>query len=182
MRTIGACMLLLALSLFAVPAQALRCGTELVREGDAQFEVRRACGEPDWVAAYHDGHASDREIWHYNFGPNELIRVLRFRDGRLQRIRTAGRGFRAQAAPGGCRPGELLAGMSALEVLHRCGEPVQRELRGVVDRVHPRGLGHRPRRFRRVLVEDWYYDFGSGYLARRLELVDGIVARIETLR
>lgn len=183
MRATGACALLLALPLVAPPAQALRCGTELVREGDAQFEVRRACGEPDWVAAYHYGHANGREIWHYNFGPNELIRVLQFRGGRLQRITTAGRGFREQSAAGRCRPGDLLEGMSAVELLHRCGEPIQREVRGLVDHVDPPGLGHRHRRhrFRRVLVEDWYYDLGGGYLARRLQLVDGIVARIETV-
>ena len=177
-------LLIPVLALLATPAHALRCGTDLVREGDPAYQVRRACGEPGWIGRYHWDHGAHAEVWHYNFGPNDLIRILHFRDGRLQRIETAGRGFVEPREPGSCRPAQILPGMSAHELLQRCGRPVQREgpfLKHLSDRVTRPSHG-RVHRFHRAFVEDWYYEFGSGYLARRVRLVDGIVERIETLR
>lgn len=176
-------VLVLLFVLFATPAHALRCGTDLVREGDRAYQVERACGRPDWVGTYewHDGGRA--EVWHYNFGPTELMRVLHFRAGRLQRIETAGRGFVEPRSSGDCRPAQVFPGMSAHELLKKCGQPVQREgprVQYLADRArHPHGRTHPG--FHPAFVEDWYYDFGSGYLERRLRLVDGIVREIQTL-
>lgn len=177
-------LILAALALLAMPAHALRCGTDLVREGDPAYQVRRDCGKPDWVGTYHWGHGGHAEVWHYNFGPNDLMRILHFRDGRLQRIETGGRGFVEPDSTDACRPTDILQGMSAHELLRRCGRPIQREgpyVKYLSDRP-TRPHAARRHAFHRAFVEDWYYDFGSGYLPRRLRLVDGVVKEIETVQ
>lgn len=39
----------------------------------------------------------------------------------------------------------------------------------------------RAHRFDPVFVGDWYHEFGSGHLPRKVRLTDGIVVRIETV-
>lgn len=163
-------------------AEALRCNGSLVSEGDRAFQVRQACGDPDYVQPLHV-HVHDtlhvrEELWYYNFGPSRLLRELHFRGGRLQRIRTPGRGFREREPAGGCKPGDVGADMTAYELLARCGEPVQREARSLVRRDHHDGFGHS---HHRVWVEDWYYQFGDQYLDRRVRLTDGRVTDVDTI-
>lgn len=163
-------------------AEALRCNGNLVDEGDPAFEVREACGAPDYVQPlYAHGHGSGHvveELWYYNFGPQRLLRELRFRAGRLQHIRTPGRGFRERDRAGDCVPIDVATGMTAFELLNRCGEPVQREARGLLRRDHRGGIdyGHR-----RIWIEDWFYPFGDQYLDRRVRLIDGRVTDIDTV-
>lgn len=112
--------LLLAIPLLAasvVPAAALRCGSELVVEGQSKFEVLQRCGAP----AYTDEHTEYRaggtnptiprsldsleqtypfpmardvliEQWVYNFGPTQLMPTLTFENGRLIKIEMLGYG------------------------------------------------------------------------------------------
>ncbi len=168
--------------LFPGRAEALRCDGNLVSEGDRAFQVRQTCGAPDYVQPLHvhvHGTLHVREeLWYYNFGPSRLLRELRFRDGRLQRIRTPGRGFREREPAGGCKPGDVAADMTAYELLARCGEPVQREARSLLQRDHHDGFGHR---HHRVWVEDWYYQFSDQYLDRRVRLTDGRVTDVDTV-
>lgn len=181
MRLLTLTIVLGTLATVSPRAEALRCGGDLVREGDLSYSVRAACGEPDWTQAYHGFHGGGEEVWHYNFGPNDLIRILHFRDGRLRRIQTAGRGFLEPDQPGPCRPADIVTGMTALELLKRCGDPAQRDRRRVhyrLDRPTLQPPNHH--RFREVFAEDWYYDFGDNYLARRVRLVDGVVVEIDT--
>lgn len=161
-------------------AEALRCNGSLVDEGDPAFEVREACGPPDYVQPLY-AHGHDHvleELWYYNFGPQRLLRELRFRNGRLQRIRTPGRGFRERDRVGDCVPVDVNAGMTAYELLSRCGEPVQREARRLLRRDHRGGVKHG---YRHVWIEDWYYPFGDQYLNRRVRLTDGRVTDIDTV-
>lgn len=91
-----------ALSLIALtaPAQALRCGNELVTRGDRTSEVRALCGEPEQIerrsewrtlgivdrrsgAYVETTEVVDIAEWSYDFGPNRLMRQLRFENGRL---------------------------------------------------------------------------------------------------
>lgn len=182
MRLAAVCTGLILLLVFVPSAEAMRCGSDLVREGDLAYQVQRACGEPDWVGSYRWDYGAREEIWQYNFGPGALIRVMRFRDGRLRRIETAGRGFVESDEAGVCRPIEVAKGMSAHKLLQRCGEPVQREIGHMTYRGDRTTLPyHKPRHeVRSVLVEDWFYEFGSRHLPRRIRLMDGIVAEIET--
>jgi len=106
--------LLLLGVLAAAAAQAgetLRCGNDLITEGDELARVRRLCGEPadvqrstEWRAPtlWIDGRlvraaGGDREvpveIWTYNFGPSRFMRRLRFEDGLVVEIESLGYGY-----------------------------------------------------------------------------------------
>jgi len=68
---------------------ALRCGTELVSEGDSVVKLLEACGEPT------TGDPSlflDRTDWVYNFGPEEFLYRVIIPDGDVERIEEPGRG------------------------------------------------------------------------------------------
>jgi len=58
-------------------AVAMRCGTELVDEGDTQHEVSLKCGKPTCV---------EQNRWIYDVGPDEFIKVLHFQGGQVQFI------------------------------------------------------------------------------------------------
>ena len=86
---------------------SFRCGTKIVTEGDTRSEggreVRRARrrrqpeqrvpppGDLDaWPAVLHRRETTSRfpvETWVYNFGPNKLMRTLRFEGGVVSRSR-----------------------------------------------------------------------------------------------
>ncbi len=114
---------LLALSA-TQPAFALRCGHKIVSDGDPIIKVLKYCGEPaatsqrsilragfprirQAVAA--DGRIIRQqellihthsyvevlvEEWTYNFGPNRLMRLIRFEDGLVTEVKQLGYGFR----------------------------------------------------------------------------------------
>jgi hypothetical protein len=89
----------------------VRCGSMLVMEGDSREKARRLCGEPADIVhttimrrpSYErNGHViyfgdelveTRVETWTYNFGPNKLMRRLRFVDDRLESIETLGYGY-----------------------------------------------------------------------------------------
>lgn len=104
-------VLLLAGMLVAAPAQAFRCGSRIITEGDTRAEVRAKCGEPAdverrsvwrrpvvWLHGRPYFASSDQveipiESWVYNLGPQKLMRRLRFEDGRVVEIETLGYGY-----------------------------------------------------------------------------------------
>lgn len=97
----------------AAPAHAdgMRCGGRLIRDGDVRAEVRAFCGEPADVQTrtilrrptYTVGgrlvHFGDGlveipvETWTYNFGPNKLMRRVKFIDGVVEEVETLGYGY-----------------------------------------------------------------------------------------
>lgn len=96
-------------------ADAMRCGSKLVRDGDTQMVVRDLCGEPSDVqvrsilrrpAIWRNGrrfYLGDAvvevpvEFWIYNFGPYKLMRRVKFVDGLLDEIETLGYGYNPPA-------------------------------------------------------------------------------------
>lgn len=79
------------------PSQALRCGTQLVDEGDFTFQVKQKCGEPDSAqiigytlrSARFPAGKREREyaIEQWVYGPsNGYYDVLTFEGGRLRKI------------------------------------------------------------------------------------------------
>ncbi|MGA9852423.1 MAG: DUF2845 domain-containing protein [Gammaproteobacteria bacterium] len=171
----GAILLMLGAS----PALAWRCEHGLVDTGESAAAVRKKCGKPDLI--YSDtgmyrrsAHKSTDERWYYNFGPGQLLRVLRFHGGVLQEIDTSGYGFKP--SPGRCTPQDIRLGMSVYELLTRCGKPKSKRQRssrsGGDKRGHAAGAITR--------TEIWTYDFGSQYLLQEVILSGGKVQSLET--
>ena len=89
---------------------SLRCGSNLLSEGDSRYEVRSACGAPDdqqsrteWRTLRENyrvpcgegktcSHSRVREIevqideWTYDFGPRKFIQFLTFEQGKLVNV------------------------------------------------------------------------------------------------
>jgi hypothetical protein len=100
--------------LLALPAaaDAMRCGSKLVRDGDTSSKVLALCGDPtDIRRTYilrpplydYEGRISyygtglvevPVEFWTYNFGPYKLMRRVRLVDGEVDEIETLGYGYR----------------------------------------------------------------------------------------
>jgi hypothetical protein len=91
----------------AHPAWALRCGHELVKDGDHLVQVLRKCGDPVYTAHRIEYRAVrlrqpgldferyvpvEIEEWTYDFGPSRFMQVLRFENGRLIEIDSLGYG------------------------------------------------------------------------------------------
>lgn len=92
-------------------ADGMRCGGRLIRDGDARAEVRAFCGEPVDVQTrsilrrpvynlqgrlVYSGDGLIEipvETWTYNFGPNKLMRRVRFVDGIVDEVETLGYGY-----------------------------------------------------------------------------------------
>jgi hypothetical protein len=90
-------------------ADAMRCGSRLISEEDAIDKVIELCGEPSdrsrtWIVRQPRYELNGNEyvfpgeedvpvdtLW-YDFGPNKLMRKLRFVAGRLESIETLGHG------------------------------------------------------------------------------------------
>ena len=190
-RKVGlAAVLLVVAAVSATPARAdsLRCGGSLVQKGDPAAAVRSNCGEPDFVdpwiggvdIAY--GAVPNMEAWTYNRGPGRLLQVLVFRDGRLDRIREDGYGFRVPAGSGECQPAGITPGMSKYRLLVACGQPAQKSGGYVLSTRGSQGvLDYRRRGVVPVYREQWIYNFGSSRLLREVTLENAVVVETDTL-
>ena len=90
------------------PAHAFRCGTRIITRGDHADKILRFCGEPASVQSrvqqrgyvsklghFYPGVVEEIliEEWTYNFGPNQLIRVVRLENGFVADIKYLGYGY-----------------------------------------------------------------------------------------
>ena len=93
----------------AASADALRCGSRLISEGDPVEKVLQYCGEPTgtkrtWITRQPRFEYGGQEIpfagsedvpvdlWTYDLGPNKLMRRIRFVAGKVESIETLGHG------------------------------------------------------------------------------------------
>ena len=182
-------LLFLLLLLASTDAFAMRCGNRLVGDGTQDFQVRDRCGEPYWIDGYSNieivgarGPLEQQrevrfDIWYYNFGPSQLLRRLTFRDGVLLAEDTLGYGV--DEIGDDCGPNRSLDGMSAGELVARCGEPASRRNRSDT-------IVHRPRPgielWRDQRREEWVYDVGDRERVRLVQLVDGRVTGVDRVR
>ncbi|MEK1904250.1 MAG: DUF2845 domain-containing protein [Pseudomonas sp.] len=91
MQRLTLCAALLASSL--AEGSTLRCGSNLVNEGDRAFEVEKKCGPPahrdqvGYTLSGYDRREYSIEEWVY--GPkNGMLSILTFEGNRLKRIET----------------------------------------------------------------------------------------------
>ncbi|MGA9421847.1 MAG: DUF2845 domain-containing protein [Rhodanobacteraceae bacterium] len=186
----GIFTLVVAILILTSPAAfALRCGSNVVKQGLQDFQVRARCGDPFWSDRYEavdvlGAHGPverqievQYEVWYYNFGPTHLMRRLVFRDGVLEREETLGYGVNAIGAD--CDANRNYTGLTAGELVARCGEPAAR-------RSHLDTVVQRPRRgiarYRDQRREDWIYDFGARDSVRVMHLVDERVVGVDRIR
>ena len=176
----------LLLLIAATHAHAMRCGNRLVNPGDLDIQVRDRCGEPYWsedryellVSGAHSAFENQREVqytaWYYNFGSNQLLVRLVFRDGQLFREERLGRGV--DELGDSCTTVKLYRGISSGELIAYCGEPLSRN--DLVDEdVRRYGGGYERRN--EVHRERWIYDLGGRFLYV-LTLRNGRVYNVET--
>lgn len=184
-RFVATAALCLGLLTMAAPASAMRCEGGLVDTGDLAIEVLEACGEPDFVDRWRGVGLTpiipNIEQWTYNFGPSQLLYVLRFQRGRLQTIDSRGYGFRT-AGRQNCEPAAIEAGMSKYELLSDCGPPAQRHARFLFSSRHDLGARdvYTPRSLTPVYRETWIYNFGAARLLREVTLENGRVVAVDT--
>ncbi|WP_051361943.1 DUF2845 domain-containing protein [Solimonas soli] len=182
--------LLAGLCLWAAPAQAIdtvRCGSRLVSIDMTAAEVLGACGEPSyrdvWAQpGYGPNYLGAIEEWTYNLGSSQLLRVLRFRNGRLQRIDVDGYGF-ADDGPGDCTQSGIVRGMSKYRLVAQCGEPATKSVDVVQVPVDRRDRVYDPRAsynsWETVLREEWVYNFGASRFLRIVQIDNGRVTDVE---
>ncbi|MCS6948800.1 MAG: DUF2845 domain-containing protein [Steroidobacteraceae bacterium] len=110
--------LLIGVALLCGPASAdaFRCGSRLVNEGDTRAMVVAKCGAPTdverqsvWRRPLIWWHGRPLyigtdlveipvESWVYNLGPNKLMRRVRFEDGIVVAVETLGYGYHESGA------------------------------------------------------------------------------------
>jgi hypothetical protein len=169
-------------------AFAMRCGNRVVADGAQDFQVRERCGAPFWTDRYTNVEVTGAngplerqrsvqfDIWYYNFGTHQLMRRLVFRDGVL--LREDALGYGVDAIGGDCNPNRLLDGLSAGEVVARCGEPAsRRDLSETIVRRPAPGV----ELWRDQRREEWVYDFGDDRFGRIVRLTDGLVSGTDIL-
>jgi hypothetical protein len=164
-------------------ADTLRCDGRLVGTGADAAEVLAVCGTPAWrdpwryPGARGAGYAADDEEWYYDFGPTRLLRILRFRHGRLVAIESDGYGAPPERD---CGPSSIVTGLSKYRLLRRCGEPFTRESYGVL-RPLARGAGSAPpEMLEAVFRERWVYNFGPRYFLQRVTIENGRVTDVDS--
>lgn len=101
-------VVVMILSLYVMPAQAMRCNGKLIVKGDKMQKVLQICGDPDDISHYeinteqpayynhtHDEYCTHPhtyllpitiEVWTYNLGTGRFIRELHFKDNRIMSI------------------------------------------------------------------------------------------------
>lgn len=191
---IGAGILALLLSGPALASGSLRCGGKIVDEEDLAAELLAACGEPSFrdqfmVQLPSGAYVADVEMWTYDFGPQQLLRLVTLRNGRISSIDSDGYGFPRNVTQR-CEPQRVMVGLSKYRLVTQCGEPLTRHGEQAL-----KPLSRQPEIYRRngdayayrnqyvtpVYREEWVYNFGSRSSMRRVILEDGRVTHVETI-
>jgi hypothetical protein len=175
---------------FAGKSSAFYCGNNLVSEGDTTAEVILKCGQPYWKEEHTEkiieGVGEGREFretavieeWTYNFGPQDWLYLLKFRNGNLVTIETRGYGYRKDSGLNTCNKGRRLAiGDTTAEVVMKCGEPFDKSVRA--DEIRETTDKDRERRVS-IVVEEWTYNFGPDSWIFLLKFENGKLVEIKT--
>jgi hypothetical protein len=72
--------------------ESCRCNNGLAAKGDLKQEVLEKCAQP--VSRQFTGSRDCREIWLYNFGPNEFMQGVCFDGNRVNKVLSLDHGYR----------------------------------------------------------------------------------------
>jgi hypothetical protein len=171
----------------AQASDSMRCGSRLVTVEARAAELLAVCGEP----AYRDvwgqpvdpasDFVAEVEEWTYDFGPSQLLRIVRLRNARVVAIDSEGYGFAPHAtASRRCGPETIATGLSKYRLLKLCGAPLTRSVQSGFRAAYPGAdPRYRPGLYSAVFREEWVYDFGPRYFMRVLTLENGRVVAVE---
>jgi hypothetical protein len=206
-----------AILLALVPLQAsygFRCQGRLVNEGDTKSEVLKKGGEPTGKdsresevlkkggkptgkdsrqqevmsnvnALYKDIITVD--VWLYNFGSHQFVRLLQFENNKLVSIKTRGYGDE-ESNPQNCRTlGHKIAkGDTKPEVIMKCGEPNHKaqykEKRVLTHTYHnmPSYPQNVPlaNHIQIIQIDEWSYYLGSNQFSRILRFENAVLVKV----
>ncbi len=92
---------------FNVHADSFSCEGGIVSTGDRSSDVLAKCGPPDFRDSHQEevvqrlGDTKQKvyinvEEWTYNLGPNQFIRIIVLKNGRIDEIKTGSYGYMKQ--------------------------------------------------------------------------------------
>ena len=181
-------LVLLAASGTARASDVLRCGSHLVNTNALAAQVLGVCGEPAFVDRWEAPASQDSvpmlediEEWYYNFGPAQLLRILRFQHGRLTDIQSDGYGFRHAPVREACGPYSIARGISKFRLEQSCGDPVTRRIEYALRPLRGPDIAfvqNQPMAY--VYEEQWVYNFGDEALMRVVTLENGRVTDVQS--
>lgn len=172
-------------------ASSVSCPGGIVSSGDSVVDLVVKCGQPEWKES-HQEKITERvepglkrrtyitvEEWTYNFGPQQLLRMVTIRNGIISDIRTGQYGTAKDREPAGpgCDGLGISTGETTADVLRECGEPFYRTSREEVLREQ---LDDTRSRKVIVTVEEWTYNFGPQRFMRIITLRNGVVVDVRT--
>ncbi len=190
MRTFHSVVFAAVILLLHGTACAFSCNGRVVSTGDTKAEVVMKCGEPagkdsrtEEIIEKTDADTKRKVVvmfdeWTYDLGPDTLVRILTFTDGRLANIREAGYGS-ADTRTSGTRCDERYSdiGATKAEVLLRCGEPLWKEERKedileTIDAATKRKVT--------ITIDEWTYNFGPSKFIRIFQFRNNRLVDIRT--
>jgi len=187
-------IILLLTGLFPLQASAdsISCDGGIVSNGDAVVDLLMKCGQPDWKES-HQEEFTDRfdlnlrqrtyvtvEQWTYNFGPQQLLRIVTIRNGVVTGVQTGkqyGPSKDREPVKPECGDRIISTGETKGEVLAKCGEPFYRTSHNEELWVP---LGQTGSRKVVVTVEEWTYNFGPQRFMRIITFRNSLVVDVRT--
>jgi hypothetical protein len=101
----------MAMPYISAYAETLDCNGGIVSVGDSRVDLLAKCGEPD-AKDQHYEEISERldsvtkrklivavDVWTYNYGPSQLIRIVTMKNGRIAEIQAGGYGYMKSPKP-----------------------------------------------------------------------------------
>ncbi len=184
-------VLILALSSSDLYSATLDCAGGIISVGDSRVDLLAKCGEP-YRTESHDEEISERldqgvrqkiyitvEDWIYNYGPNQFMRIVTLRNGKVVNIRTGNYGYGKEVKPSRqeCSEQVVSRGDLTTDVIAKCGEPSwkdvhQEEFKERLDTGLVRTVV--------VTVEEWTYNLGPSRFVRVLTFRNGKLVDIRT--
>jgi hypothetical protein len=95
MRKTGIAIAFASIGLGGAAEAGMRCGNDLVQEGESAAQLLLVCGEPmlrQTIAVENTSKTEGIvEQWTYNFGPGTLLQIVTLEGGKIAKIENGAR-------------------------------------------------------------------------------------------